>query len=116
MDTRRIQPGMIVVSSDGKTLGSVRRGRDGSFMLRGKKEGELAALPPEWVTRVDNQVHIRHSAAAVNADLRGEHADPQPGQKGGPFLKIAITLLLLIIAAIIVSMIIYHPDGAPGRG
>lgn len=105
-DLARIRRDMEVISSDGETVGRVASTEDGLAVApsAGGASGPHP-IPHEWVARVDDHVHLRHSAAVVRGRWSG-NAEPRPQQSMGkakaPWLiglvLLAIAVLLLIWA------------------
>ena len=102
-----IRPGMEVKSSDGEVIGHVRSTDTGRLLvspLDGAGGGAGYPVDEDWVTRVDEHVHLRHSAADMRGRLGdrpgGVDARPNP-QMGKARLPWLIGLVLLGIAVLL---------------
>lgn len=75
-----------------------------------------ALLWGRLANRAERSDQARTGAATRRVYSAEDSGRPQgvPGQPSSVFLKIAVGMLLLVVVAIIVSMIFYHPNGAQG--
>ena len=106
-----IRQGMDVVSSDGKVLGRTEAHEGGPIALTLAEGGGMRHVPADYVTRVDEHVHLRHSAAALRAEWRGSDARPEPSE-GRARLPWAIGIVLLLIALFLLLWgFVYNVDG-----
>lgn len=104
MDMSQIRENMGVVASDGRRVGQVtalETDRLGVRPLGGT--GAPGYVPLDWISRIDEHVHLRHDAAVVAGAIGGiPEPAPRPteGRLTGPmvigaiFLVIAIGLLI----------------------
>jgi hypothetical protein len=104
-DFGAIRPRMEVKSSDGEVVGHVHSADGGRLNVSpvgGVGAGSGVPVDPDWVTRIDEHVHLRHSAADLRGRWRG--GDAQPNQQMGKakvpwwigLVLLAIAVLLLI--------------------
>lgn len=104
MDTSLIRENMDVISSDGQRVGQVARLEPDRLAVRAPgRSGEPGFVPLDWISRIDEHVHVRHTAAVVLGEIGGA-PEPLPHRTegrltgpwviGGIFLLIAIGLLI----------------------
>lgn len=115
VDLGAIRPRMEVKSSDGEVIGHVHSSEAGRLMvspLGGVGAGSGFPVAGDWVTRVDEHVHLRHSAADIRGRWSGVDARPnqQMGKARIPWL---IGLVLLAIAVLLLIWALVYA-GSPG--
>lgn len=108
VDTSLIRENMEVYSSDGEMVGHVSATGPGGLSVRGSgASGPGRDVPLDWISRVDDHVHLHHSAPVVRARLSGIPEPPPhrtegsltgPWIIGGILLLIALVLLVLAIS------------------
>ena len=108
-----IRQGMQVKSSDGEVVGHVAPG--GGLSVTPIGGGAAHSVSEEWVSRVDEHVHLRHSAAVLRGRWSGNAipAEAVPTQKGA---KVPIILGLIVIAIALVLLFwgfFYSSNDAP---
>jgi len=102
-----IRPRMEVKSSDGEIVGHVHSTDQGRLMVSpvdGVGVGAGHPVSDDWIARVDEHVHLRHSAAVVRGRWSGSDAlpDARPNQEMGKArLPWIIGLVLLAIAVLL---------------
>ena len=115
-DFGAIRPRMEVKSSDGEVVGHVHSAEGGRLSVSpvgGVGAGSGFPVDADWITRVDEHVHLRHSAA----DLRGRWhgVDAQPNQQMGkariPWL-IGLVLLAIAVLLLIWALVYAGSDGS----
>ncbi len=106
-----IRQGMNVVSSDGEIVGRTGVSDAGRISVT-PLEGEGSRdIPGDWITRVDEHVHLRHSSGAIRSEWRGDMARPDPTE-GRARIPWAIGLVLLLIALFLLLWgFVYNADG-----
>lgn len=101
-DLTQIRRDMQVVSSDGEVVGhvsSLEGGVSVSPVGAGGRGGH--PVPADWIARVDEHVHLRHSAGVIRGRWSG-NAEPRPHRtESGAKLPWLIGLVLLAIAVLL---------------
>jgi hypothetical protein len=108
-----IRQGMDVLSSDGEIVGRTGLSDAGRIAVvpGGGGGGGTRDVPPDWITRVDEHVHLRHSAAMLRAEWRGDVPRPAPSE-GRARLPWLIGIVLLLIAVFLLFWgLVYNADG-----
>jgi hypothetical protein len=106
-----IRQGMDVVSSDGEVVGRTGVSDAGRIAVTPAGGDASRDIPPDWISRVDEQVHLRRSAGAVHAEWRGDVPKPPPTE-GRARLPWAIGIVLLLIALFLLLWgFVYNADG-----
>jgi hypothetical protein len=114
-DLGAIRPRMEVKSSDGVVVGHVHSADAGRLSVSpvdGVGAGSGFPLSEDWVTRVDEHVHLRHSAADIRGRWHGVDAQPNQ-QMGKARLPWIIGLVLLAIAVLLLIWALVYA-GSPG--
>ncbi|MDP8995067.1 MAG: DUF2171 domain-containing protein [Pseudomonadota bacterium] len=117
-DVHLIRQGMEVLSADGELVGRVVGTADGiTVHPTGTAAPGAHPLPDHWVVRVDEHVHLRHSAAVVRGEWSG-YAAPEPHPtEGGARLPWIIGLVLLAIAVLLLVWgFVYAADSRTDPG
>ena len=113
-DLTAIRPGMQVISSDGEVVGHVRTSENGRLTVSPLGGAGAGGHPvdEDWVARVDDHVHLRHSAGVVRGRWSG-NAEARPNQQMGKArLPWLIGLVLLAIAVLLlIWAFVYAADG-----
>ncbi|HEX8191635.1 MAG TPA: DUF2171 domain-containing protein [Allosphingosinicella sp.] len=114
-DFGAIRPRMEVKSSDGEVIGHVYSSENGRLSvspLDGVGAGSGFPVDPDWVTRVDEHVHLRHSAADIRGRWHGVDAQPaqQMGKAKVPWV-IGLVLLAIAVLLLIWGMMYAGSDG-----
>ena len=103
MDLNAIRQGMQVIGSDGQVVGHVAPGGGLSVTPVGGA-GASHVIDPDWVTRIDEHVHLRHSAADLRgrwgAGPAGAAPNPEPGKSKVPMIAIAAVILIGLVLLI----------------
>lgn len=109
--TSRIRDGMPVLSSDGETVGRIEGSAQGGFMLRpeGAQGGPARPLPPDWIGRIDDHVHLHRSAAAMRAQAHGIGGERPREQEATTFPKAAIAVVIGIAVLLLVYALFFNP-------
>lgn len=103
MDTSLIRENMDVIASDGERVGTVAALKGERVAVRPLTGGATGYVPLDWVSRIDEHVHLRHTSAVALGQIEGipEPApEPTEGRLKGPavigciFLVIAVALLI----------------------
>lgn len=103
MDTSLIRENMDVIASDGERVGTVAALEGERLSVRPVSGGAAGYVPLDWISRIDEHVHLRHTGAVARGEIEGipEPApEPTEGRLKGPaviggiFLAIAVALLV----------------------
>ena len=111
-----IRQGMDVISSDVQLIGRTGAYDGGPIPLTLADGGATRHVPLDYVTRVDEHVHLRHSADAIRGEWRGSAAHPHPteGRARVPWL-IGIVLLLIAVFLLIWGFVYAADDSTDTR-
>ncbi|HEX9931381.1 MAG TPA: DUF2171 domain-containing protein [Allosphingosinicella sp.] len=115
-DLTLIRERMEVMSSDGELVGHVHGVSETGFTVSPLGGAGAGGHPidPDWVSRVDEHVHLRHNAAVVRGGWSG-NGDVRPNQQMGKArLPWLIGLVLLAIAVmLLIWSFLYAADDGP---
>jgi hypothetical protein len=101
VDLSAIRDGMEVISSDGELVGAATGVEGGRIGVR-TADG-LRHVDADRVSRVDDHVHLRDSAAVVRGDWSGApipREDPTAGRAKGPWIVGLVFLVILVLLLI----------------
>jgi hypothetical protein len=119
-DFGAIRPQMQVKSSDGEVVGHVHSSEGGRLMVSpvdGVGAGSGFPVDPDWVTRVNEHVHLRHSAPDIRGRWHGVDARPnqQMGKARLPWLIGAVLLAIAVLLLIWALVYAASPEGDTTR-
>lgn len=103
-DLTAIRPRMEVMSSDGELVGHVHSSDQGRLLVSPLRAPPGAAgrdVDTDWVSRVDEHVHLRHGAAVIRGRWSGSAESRPRRTEGGAKIPWLIGLVLLAIAVLL---------------
>lgn len=107
-----IRQGMQVKSSDGEVVGHVAPG--GGLSVTPVGGGMAHAVSEDWVARVDEHVHLRHSAAVLRGRWSGNAGSEQVPTQSGARAPIILGMIVIGIALLLLLWTCaYSSDNAP---
>jgi hypothetical protein len=115
-DFHLIRDNMPVMSSDGQLVGHVSAAHEGRFAITPADGSSTGHVPHDWVSRIDDHVHLSHSAAVVRGRLAGmTEPRPMPAQERARVPWIIGAVFVIVALFLLVWGCVYRADGGDTR-
>jgi hypothetical protein len=108
VEPKSIRAGMEVIASDGERIGQVESASADGILLRFAPPS-ARPLPLDWVTRIDDAVHLQHNAPTVRGELEDAHPPRPRAQEATAFPKVAISIVVAVALILMILAFFIYP-------